>query len=230
MAFRSPRHYVYKGKELRDLYIQNIILAFVVSIGVVFILFLSIKKIEVGVYKPSQLPQPLVVSFVPVIREIEELPPPVKPKLEVKIVQTKEKKISPINTQETSKEEENISPVELKQAEVSPLENVPLPTLSQSEEIYEFFKVEVKPKIIKQVQPEYPELARKAGIEGKVVISAVVDENGDVVKAEILSSTNSIFNEPALKAAYKYKFSPAMMKDKKVKVKVLIPFNFTVQK
>jgi outer membrane biosynthesis protein TonB len=46
----------------------------------------------------------------------------------------------------------------------------------------------------------------------------------------IVSSTNSIFNDPALKAVYQYKFSPAMMKDKKVKVRILIPFNFVIRK
>jgi len=45
----------------------------------------------------------------------------------------------------------------------------------------------------------------------------------------VIQSTNPIFNEPALKAAYKHKFTPAMMKDKKVKVKVIRPFVFKLQ-
>ena len=96
-------------------------------------------------------------------------------------------------------------------------------------EYYEFFKVEVKPEPIKTVLPEYPEVARKAGLEGRVTVAAIVDENGNVVYAEIVSSTNKVFEEPALKAAYQYKFKPGMMKDKKVKVRVIIPFAFKLQ-
>ena len=32
----------------------------------------------------------------------------------------------------------------------------------------------------------YPEIARRAGIEGKVYVQALIDENGDVVKTKIL--------------------------------------------
>jgi len=94
---------------------------------------------------------------------------------------------------------------------------------------YEFFKVEVKPEPIKTVLPEYPEVARKAGLEGRVTVAAIVDENGNVIYAEVISSTNKIFEEVALKAAYQYKFKPGMMKDKRVKVRVIIPFAFKLQ-
>lgn len=96
-------------------------------------------------------------------------------------------------------------------------------------EYYDFFKVEVKPEPIKTVLPEYPEVARKAGLEGKVTIAVIVDENGNVIHAEVINSSNQVFNEAALKAAYGYKFKPGMMKDKKVKVKVIIPFAFKLQ-
>ncbi|MEO0144918.1 MAG: energy transducer TonB [candidate division WOR-3 bacterium] len=93
----------------------------------------------------------------------------------------------------------------------------------------EFFKVEVKPEPIRTVMPEYPEVARKAGLEGRVTVAVIVDENGNVIHAEVVNSTNKVFEEPALKAAYQYKFKPGMMKDRKVKVRVIIPFAFKLQ-
>ncbi len=93
----------------------------------------------------------------------------------------------------------------------------------------EFFKVEVKPEPIKTVLPEYPEVARKAGLEGRVTVAAIVDENGNVIYAEVINSTNKVFEEPAVKAAYQYKFKPGMMKDRRVKVRVIIPFAFKLQ-
>ncbi len=224
---KLPKHYIQKGQEIEDFYFQNIFFGFIISIGIIALLFASIKKVEFGTYKPTQLPKPVPIEFIPVIQRIEESPPPVKPKINVKIIETKKKE--PSKTQEEELVNVSQNPVqEQTNLAPSPIENVlPAP---KSEEIYEFFKVEIKPQVIKSIPPEYPEFAKKAGIEGRVLISAVVDEEGNVIDAQVVSSTNSIFNEPALKAAYQYKFSPAMMKDRKVKVRVLIPFNFVIKK
>jgi len=225
---KLPKQYIQKGKEIEDFYAQNIIFGFIISIGVIALLFVSVKKIEFGTYQPTQLPKPVTIEFMPVIQRIEEPPPPVKPKINVKIIETKKEKHSKTQKEELASVPQNPNQEQVNLAP-SPIEDIPLPTPT-SEEIYEFFKVEVKPQVIKSVPPEYPELAKKAGIEGRVIISAVVDEEGNVVEAQIIGSTNSIFNESALKAAYQYKFSPAMMKDRKVKVRVLIPFNFVISK
>jgi TonB family protein len=102
----------------------------------------------------------------------------------------------------------------------------PAPTQTVLEAIY----VDEPPQPIVLVQPEYPEVARKAGLEGKVIVAAVVDENGNVIEAYIHQSTNPIFNEAALKAAKKMKYKPGRQKDIPVKVKVLIPFVFRLTK
>ena len=73
-------------------------------------------------------------------------------------------------------------------------------------------------------------MARKAGLEGKVFVMAVVDENGNVIEASISYSENPIFNEAALKAAKKMKFKPGRQKDIPVKVRVIIPFVFKLTK
>lgn len=62
-------------------------------------------------------------------------------------------------------------------------------------------------KEIKRVNPEYPPAALAMGLEGRVVIELVVNENGDVENARIMQSTNPIFNENALTAVKKWKFS-----------------------
>jgi len=229
MAKNTPKHYVYKGKELEENYIPNLIFSFLLSVGIILLLFVGVKKIEFGTYKPSFIPKPVNITFAPVIQRIEEAPPPSRPIMNIKVVEVKkQEKLVEKNKEENIIKEEEVLKVDT--PKINPIENIPVPVATSSEEVYEFFKVEVKPQVIKAVQPEYPELAKKAGIEGRVVISVVVDEEGKVISAEIVSSTNSIFNESALKAAYEYKFSPAMMKDKKVKVRVLIPFNFVIRK
>jgi protein TonB len=76
----------------------------------------------------------------------------------------------------------------------------------------EFVPYDVEPKFITEVQPDYPELARKAGIEGVVFVSALVDKHGKVRDAKIAkaSGANAGFEEAALKAAYKNEFKPAI--------------------
>jgi protein TonB len=94
-------------------------------------------------------------------------------------------------------------------------------------EIVPYYKVEVKPKPIYQQKPRYPDLARRAGIEGQAVVKALVDIDGSVMDAQILkSSGNQMLDESAVAAARQWRFSPAKQRDKFVRVYVSIPINF----
>ena len=100
------------------------------------------------------------------------------------------------------------------------------PPPASSEEVYKFYAVEVKPQILKKYEPVYPEMAKKAGIEGQVFIQALIDETGHVTEAKVLRSTNPVFEAPAMEAARKFLFKPGYQRDKPVKVLVVIPFTF----
>src|SRR5688572_28877902 len=56
----------------------------------------------------------------------------------------------------------------------------------------EFVSVEVEPYPIQDIQSllEYPEEAKKSGLEGKVILSALIDTNGKVIKVEVDRSDN----------------------------------------
>jgi protein TonB len=91
----------------------------------------------------------------------------------------------------------------------------------------EFVPVEQMPVIIQRIVPEYPSLARKANVEGKVVIRAMVDENGNVTRAMIVEG-DDIFNQAALDAIYKTKFKPAINGNRAVKVWITYPVIFKI--
>ncbi len=96
--------------------------------------------------------------------------------------------------------------------------------------IVPFWKVEVKPQPVSIPTPVYPEMARNAGIEGQVVVKALVDVTGDVIEAEVMkSSGNQTLDAAAVEAAYKAKFTPAKQRDQPVRVYVSIPYRFTLQ-
>lgn len=75
----------------------------------------------------------------------------------------------------------------------------------------------------------YPELAVKAGIQGQVLITAYIDENGNVVKAELVKGIGAGCDEEALKAIKGTKFNPGRQRDRPVKVKIILPVKFILR-
>jgi len=104
------------------------------------------------------------------------------------------------------------------------------PAAAKSRNLYQFYNVSVKPLIIKKEIPVYPNDARENGIEGKVVLNIIIDEQGDVEEAKVFMSQHPELNEAALQAVKKCKFAPAQVDGKPVKVKMNVPFDFKLEK
>lgn len=90
-------------------------------------------------------------------------------------------------------------------------------------------KVDEAPAPVRTVAPDYPGSLREAKVNGVVSIVLVVDESGDVLAAEVAKSTHDDFTSPALNAIRRWKFRPAKVAGKAVKVKVTIPVRFTAE-
>ena len=77
---------------------------------------------------------------------------------------------------------------------------------------------------------KYPEIARKAGIEGRVTVHVLVSEKGEVLQTKILQSLGHTgCDQAAVNAIKKVKWNPAMQRDKPVKVWVAIPVIFRLK-
>ncbi|MEO0180697.1 MAG: energy transducer TonB [candidate division WOR-3 bacterium] len=205
-----------KGLELEDDYPRNVQVALTVSLIAFILMFMFVKGLQISPYQKK-------VENVTKIEEMAELenieeppPPPPKPQVQVEVAEAGE--------EETQQEEVEIQTT----IEFSEFEAPPPPKV---EEVYEFYAVEKAPEMISFSQPEYPEIARNAGLEGRVTVQVIVDENGNVIPGteRILQSTNEVFNAPALEAARKCKFTPGQMGDRKVRVRVNIPFAFRLK-
>jgi TonB family protein len=72
----------------------------------------------------------------------------------------------------------------------------------------------------------YPELARRAGIEGRVVVQFIVDENGDVTNPEIIRAIGGGADEAVLEAINAVKFRPGVQRGRNVKVQFQLPIVF----
>ena len=75
----------------------------------------------------------------------------------------------------------------------------------------------------------YPELAREAGIEGKVFVRAFINTKGIVTATKIVKGLpNTGLDEAALKAIKKSRWYPARQRDKKVGIWLTIPVDFSL--
>lgn len=72
----------------------------------------------------------------------------------------------------------------------------------------------------------YPEIARRAGIQGTVYVEAYIDETGTVRKTKIVKGIGAGCDEAAQEAVAKTKFAPGMQEGKPVKTRIAIPIRF----
>ena len=107
----------------------------------------------------------------------------------------------------------------------------PKEEIDESEEPTFFVAVEDMPQPIGGLQEiqkkiKYPEIAKRAGVEGKVYVRAFVDEEGNVVNAEVVKGIGAGCDEAALDAILKTKFTPGKQRGKPIKVQVTVPVLF----
>ena len=75
--------------------------------------------------------------------------------------------------------------------------------------------------------PSYPAAARAAKVSGQVQVRVLVDENGDVIRAEAISG-HPLLQTAAVQAALATKFSPTLLSGQPVKVTGVIVYNFVL--
>jgi protein TonB len=75
----------------------------------------------------------------------------------------------------------------------------------------------------------YPEIARKAGIEGRVVLQFIVDERGNVVNPTVIRGIGGGCDEAAIEAIKGVRFTPGMQRGRPVKVQFQLPIVFRLQ-
>jgi len=70
----------------------------------------------------------------------------------------------------------------------------------------------MKPKVIKQVKPEYPPEAQRAGMTDRIVLSLLIGRDGKVVDVYVVQSRSKPLEESAVKAVrqWKWKLPPCM--------------------
>ena len=82
-----------------------------------------------------------------------------------------------------------------------------------------------QPRLLSTVRPVYPPAATQAGIQGSVVISAVIDETGHVTNTKVVSGPN-VLRSAALDAVSKWRYQPAVSSGKPTATQLNITVEF----
>ncbi len=70
--------------------------------------------------------------------------------------------------------------------------------------------------LLKVINPNYPERARRVGLEGDVVVRVTIDENGKPVDLHLVKG-ETLFVDEALKVLPKWRFTPVTHQGKRVR-------------
>lgn len=77
---------------------------------------------------------------------------------------------------------------------------------------------------------QYPVIAQENGIQGKVVCSFIINQDGSVTDAEVVSGVDPSLDREALRIVSAMpKWTPGTQRGKAVRVKYTMPVTFTLQ-
>lgn len=230
----------YGMRELRQLYKRYVTLGLIISTSVHLLIISSYYIAEffkededaipmVRIMKYSELGPPPSITNTETAPAVAVTVPVAKPTVGIPV---------PVPDAEVSPEQTIATQQELSAVQTPIIAEGNLPGIAIEQDIKiedepdpsAFIPVEKQPVPVKQVQPEYPEIARRAGVEGTVWVKILVDKDGKAKKAIIMKSDAEVFNEPALQAALQFVFTPAMMNNGPVAVWAAVPFRFKLSK
>jgi TonB family protein len=79
--------------------------------------------------------------------------------------------------------------------------------------------------LVNKIDPQYPQMARIAHIQGDVIISGIINREGNIAEAKALSG-HPILVQSALDAVKQWKYKPFLLNGEPVEVKTTITVRF----
>lgn len=191
--------------------------------GLIVALLICIGAVRMNLYSAPPAPPPIaeqeeiVMEEIIQTKQIETPPPPPRPPVPVEVPDD-----------EIIEDELIELDAELDLGDV--FELPPPPPPKEDEEQF-FIVVEQMPQLIgglKKLQSQvyYPEMARRAGIEGRVTVQFIVNERGQVENPRVIRGIGGGCDEVALEAVSKAKFVPGLQRGRPVRVQYSLPIVF----
>lgn len=86
----------------------------------------------------------------------------------------------------------------------------------------------LEPRVLRRVDPVYPNALVKTRREGIVVVECVIDRRGEVRSAQVLRSPHPLFDKAALDAVRQWKFAPGSLNGRPVDVVFVLTVRFQI--
>ncbi len=207
--------------DLRSKYKRFFEINLIISLSLLILAFKYFPNIEVEkiIQNPGQ--GPIIIKDVLQTTQTHRPPPPPKPVIPIAApINEVLQDIDIAGNDLNQKENINNAPPEVKRD---------LNDFVPYKEYADFMPEPIGGLTELQKKVVYPEIERRAQVEGKVLVKAYIDEDGNVAKVEIVKGVDEGLNEAALNAVEKTKFKPGMQRGKPVKVKVIIPIVFKLR-
>ncbi|HCD50887.1 MAG TPA: energy transducer TonB [Balneolaceae bacterium] len=196
--------------------------------GLIVALLFIIGLVRINLYSEPPAPPPIdeqeevVMEEVIQTKQVETPPPPPRPPV-------------PVEVPNDEIIEDEIIELDAELDLDGPLDLPPPPPPQEEEEEEDFFVVVENMPELKgglaalQRKVKYPEMARRAGIEGRVTVQFIVNEQGRVENPRVIRGIGGGCDEAALEAVKQAKFTPGMQRGRPVRVQYSLPIVFKLQ-
>jgi protein TonB len=84
------------------------------------------------------------------------------------------------------------------------------------------------PELMRKVEPDYPEAARKARIEGVVILEAVITAQGGVEDVRVVHSAGLLLDSAAAEAVRRWRYRPGTLNGRAVRTLLTVNVSFRV--
>jgi len=216
ISHKNPKY------DLRLKYKKVLELSTVIGLLLLVLLFQGFKRFDSAVRQQKSVDIKISVQEIPQTEQVKRPPAPTRPAV-------------PVESEDSEvPEDATIETTDIDLSELPP--PPPPPTEEEIDETASIFVAYDEPPepiggfAAIQEKLVYPEIARKAGVEGRVYVQVIIDERGNVIKAIVTKSLgNNGCDEAAINAIKSVKWKPAKQRDKPVKVSVGIPVVFKLK-
>src|SRR5437879_5905605 len=101
-----------------------------------------------------------------------------------------------------------------------------------SDQVFMESVVEERPEVLSGPQLQYPDLLRQAGVQGRVLVQAIIDTSGraEPPSVKIIQSPNPGFDQPAKNYVLRALFRPARVHGRAARVLVNLPIDFKIKR
>ena len=210
--------------DLRKRYPLFVEIGMILTLGILIVAFRVDLTVDDSFNVPMMEQEVVQMEEILQTQQIEKPPPPPRPPVPVEVP-----------NEEILEDEALDLDAFLDLEETVDLPPPPPPAEAVEEPEPEIFViVEEPPELIGglpglQSKISYPEIAKKAGVEGRVFLQFIVDEQGNVTDPIVTRGIGAGCDEEAIKAILASKFTPGKQRGKAVKVKMSLPVTFKLK-